>query len=46
MGAPAVAEAAGDGVEVDMKSTAFEIGDCITEFGRLSPLLMISGSPG
>ncbi len=40
LGAPAVAEDAGEGVEVDIMSTAVERGDCITEVGRFIPGLM------
>lgn len=39
LGALAVAEAAGEGVEVDIMSTAAERGDCITQVGRFIPLI-------
>lgn len=38
--APAVAEDAGEGVEVDMMSTAVERGDCTIKSGNLSHRLM------
>lgn len=40
LGAPAVAEDAGEGVEIDIMSTAVERGDCISKVGRFIPRLM------
>lgn len=37
---PAVAEDAGEGVEVDIMSTAVERGDCISKVGKVIPRLM------
>lgn len=44
LGAHAVVEAAGEGVEVDIMSTAVERGDCITQVGRLIPLIDVCDS--